>query len=320
LRLYFNCAVIVIGVVGMATNGLILYAMLASKQHKKNVLIFHQNVFDFVSCLFLVITFSLRHWNTHLTGSRGYWVCTILLSGIFLSSTLSGSVFNLAMITVERYLRVVHSEWRKAKLRDWMIYSAMAFAWIGPIIYNLSGMFPTTAVRGGVCYAYFFYESEAAKQIAWYFHLLSYYVLILLIFILCYWRILVVIRRQARVMAGHGASGSSAAQTQMNEMQTSVIKTMLYVSIFYAISWLPRYTYEFLQNLVVNTTAPANVSYYVVTIIVFLYICANPFVYATNLSPVKQVLLQLIPCKSKRTSEQANGNVNIGLGRERRGI
>ena len=147
---------------------------------------------------------------------------------------------------------------------------------------------------------------------------MSYYVLIILIFILCYWRILVVIRRQARVMAGHGASGSGAAPTQMNQMQTSVIKTMLYVSVFYAIAWLPRYTYEFLQNLVVNTTAPANASYYVVTIIAFLYICANPFVYATNLSPVKQVLLQLIPCK--RTSEQANGNVNIGLGHARRGI
>jgi len=115
-------------------------------------------------------------------------------------------------------------------------------------------------------------------------------------------------------MAGHGVSGSSGAQAQI---QNNVIKTMLYVSVFYALSWLPRYTYAFLQYMAVNKTA-LGASYYVVTIIAFLYICANPFVYATKFNPVKQVLLQLIPCK--KTTEQAKENVNIGLGRGRRGI
>jgi len=317
LGFYFNCAVIVIGVIGMAINGLILYAMLAAKQHKKNVLIFHQNVFDFVSCILLAIAFSLRLCTFHLTGSAGYWLCTLLLSNFLLSSTLSGSVINLAMVTVERYLRVVYPVWSKTKIKKWMINLAMAFAWIGPIIHNLAHMFPTTAVRHGRCIAYFFYASEAAKQTAFYYHLLSYYVIILLIFVFCYWRILVVIRRQARVMAGHGASGSSGAEAQMNQMQNNVIKTMLYVSVFYAISYLPRYTYAFLQSMAVNTTAP-GITYYVATIITFLYICANPFVYATKFSPVKQVLLQLIPCK--RTTEQANANVDTGLGQGRRGI
>ena len=219
------------------------------------------------------------------------------------------------MVTVERYLRVVHPVWSKTKIKKWMIYSAMAFAWIGPIIYSVARMFPTTAVRHGRCLAYFFYESEAGKLIAFYYHIFSYYVLILLIFIVCYWRILVVIRRQARVMAGHGVFGSSGAQAQM---QNNVIKTMLYVSVFYALSWLPRYTYAFLQHMpmAINNTAPVA-SYYLVTIIAFLYICANPFVYATKFNPVKQVLLQLIPCK--KTTEQANANVSTGLGRGRRG-
>ena len=47
---YFGCAVIVIGVVGMAANALILYAMVASKQHKKHLLIFNQNVIDLFGC------------------------------------------------------------------------------------------------------------------------------------------------------------------------------------------------------------------------------------------------------------------------------
>jgi len=37
---------VIIGVVGTATNGLVLYAMIASNQHKKQLLIFNQNIFD----------------------------------------------------------------------------------------------------------------------------------------------------------------------------------------------------------------------------------------------------------------------------------
>jgi len=50
---YFQCAVVIIGVVGAAANALIVYAMIASDQHKKQLLIFNQNIFDLCSCLLL---------------------------------------------------------------------------------------------------------------------------------------------------------------------------------------------------------------------------------------------------------------------------
>jgi len=51
LLLYFRCAVVFTGVFGAAANALIAYAMIASKQHKKQLLIFNQNIFDLCSCL-----------------------------------------------------------------------------------------------------------------------------------------------------------------------------------------------------------------------------------------------------------------------------
>jgi len=72
---YFKCAGVLTGVVGTAANGLILYAMVASQQHKKQILIFNQNVFDLCSSLLLAITYSLRLCNIYLTGSLGYWLC-----------------------------------------------------------------------------------------------------------------------------------------------------------------------------------------------------------------------------------------------------
>jgi len=46
----------------------------------------------------------------------------------------------------------------------------------------------------------------------WY--VLSFYVLILLIVVLCYWRILVTIGRQASVVAAHSGAAASSTQTK----------------------------------------------------------------------------------------------------------
>ena len=296
---YFQCAVIIIGVVGIATNALILYALVASKQHKRHALIVNQNALDLFSSFFMVVTYSLKLCNIHLTGSVGYWLCTLILSESLIWCGTYGSVISLACITIERYLKVVHPVWSKNKLRNWMIYSAVAFSWIGSFVYNAPPLFLTTAVIDGVCYPYAFWENEAGKIIYVTWSFVSFYVIILWIFIFCYWRILIVIRRQSRVMASHNTTGPSATQTINNQIQANIIKTMIFVSAFYAISWLPHNVFMFL-NMDLNVIA-ANGTYYSTTCIAFLYTCTNPFVYALKFDPVKQVLLRLILCK--KTSE-----------------
>jgi len=77
---YFECCVLVVGVIGTAANGLILYALVASKQHKKQVLIVNQNALDFYTCLLLVIVYGVKLANIHLTGSLGYYLCSFILS------------------------------------------------------------------------------------------------------------------------------------------------------------------------------------------------------------------------------------------------
>ena len=305
---YFECAVVFIGVVGTAANALILYAMVASKQHKKHVLIFNQNVLDLYSCLFLAITYVTKLCNIHLSGSLGHWLCLILLSENLLWCGIIGSIINLAVITVERYLKVVHSAWSKKKLRKWMLYSAIAFSWMSGITYNIAINFNTSAVIDGVCYGAVIWESRIAQLAHGIWNFISFYAFMVLLFTFCYWRILVTVRRQARTMASHDTAGPSAAQAlQSQHIQSSVIKTMILVSAFYAITWMPSNIYYFLLNLNSNLTLLEDV-YYAVLFISFLYICANPFIYATKFNPVKQILLRLIPCK--KNAVQPVGNVD----------
>jgi len=309
---YFHCAVLILGVFGVAANSLILYAMVASKQHKKHPLIVNQNALDLFSCAFMIVTYAVKIRNVYLTGLAGFLLCTTIISECFIWSGIIGSVINLASITVERYLKVVRPIWSKNKLRNWMVYSAMAYAWISSLIYNLVLVMLTSTVVDGECYAYAVWKSDTIKAIYFFWNFVSFYVVVFLIFVVCYWRILLVIRRQARVMAGHNAAGSNAAQTQSHHIQTNVIKTMIVVSVLHVLSWMPIELYFMFVNVDPNLPFLDGL-FYAAEIVACLYTCANPFIYAIKFDPVKQVLVSMIPCK-KTPGQDAEHGANAGTG------
>jgi len=219
-----------------------------------------QNIFDLCSSFLLVVTFTLRLCNIHLTGTLGYWLCIFLLSENLLWWSINGSNINLMIVTIERYLKVVHHTWSKKVLRKWVKISAAAFAWICGIVYNMALIFTTSDVVDGVCYAYVFWDSRLTELAHAIWNFSSFAVGLLFIFVFCYGHILVVIRRQARIMAGHGGSGPSAAQTQSRKIQSNVIKTMITVSAFYVITWMPCHLYYFILNINSNLTLIQNTS------------------------------------------------------------
>ena len=301
IEFYFACVVFVIALMGTAANGLILYALFASKQHKKHILIVHQNIIELFTSSVTFLIYLLKFCNIYLTGSVGYWLCALLFGEGLMWMGHAVSVVNLAIITVERYLKlkVVYPVWSKTKLKNWMIYSAMAFTWMIPLIAFVGERFPNSKVIDGVCISFLSLDSYAATVIFILFRYLSYYIIPIFVFVFCYWRILTVIRRQARVMAGHSAAGTSAGQTQSNQIQTNVIKTMILVSALFAISWTPLYICGVILYL--YPIGMWEGMCYVTTLFAFSNLCTNAFIYATKFDPVKEVLLRMIPCK--KTSE-----------------
>ena len=265
---YFQCAVIVIGVVGTAANALILYAMVASEQHKTHLLIFNQNLLDLLSCLCLIITYSAKLSNVHVTGAHGHWLCITILNELIFWCPVAGSMANLITITIARYLKVVHPIWSKKRQRKWMVYTASIFAWIYGTALTAGSLIPTSTVVGGVCYTQFFQDSQT-KQVSYLVFNVSYYVIMLLIFTFCYGRILIALRRQASVMAGHTASGSSAAQAQSKQSESSVIKTMIRACVLYVVTWTPLTVYYIL--LVTDSKMTAHEStYYALVFLIYL--------------------------------------------------
>jgi len=141
-------------------------------------------------------------------------------------------------------------------------------------------------------------ESQLAYGL---FYFLFFYVFQLIAFVFCYGRILILIRRQAKVMAAHGSSTSNAKQIKSNQVQLNVAKTMLFISASYAVSNLPISV--ILYYLILNVNSNLNESgYYISLFISFFYICTNPFIYAAKFDPVRLVLVRLMRCS--QTSEQ----------------
>ena len=310
IEFYFYWAVVVIGAIGTSANALILYALVASKEHKKHVLIVNQNALDLFSCIFLVVTYSVKLGNVRLSdGWLGYWLCMLIHSDNILWAGINGSIINLAIIAIERYLKIVHAAWSKTKLRNWMIYSAMAFAWVGSIIYANILVFLTCAVINGVCYVMIF--NSKASKLSWFFwKFVSFYVIILSICVFCYARILLVVRRQAKIMAGHHAAdaASNAAQNPRNQLQSNIIKTMILVCGFYAVMWLPSNVSHLIMALSPVPNPFLISGYYATLFLAFLYTCSNPFIYATKFNPVKEILLRIIPCRKTSNQAMQSGN------------
>jgi len=160
--------------------------------------------------------------------------------------------------------------------------------------YSMALVFSTTAVVDGICMQYAFFDSRAAEVAHGVWNFVSFFVLILAIFIFCYWRILVVIRRQASVMTSYGSSTPSTSQLQSHEIQSNVIKTMIIVSTFFIVCWLPTSFYY----LVLSQYALPVSSYYPTILLASLYVCANPFIYAMKFEPVKRILLNPISARN----------------------
>jgi len=301
---YFQYAVMMIGIVGTTANALILYAMIVSKQHKKQLLIFNQNALDLCSCLLLVVIFTMKICNIRLIGTLGYWLCMIFLSENLLWISISGSTINLMSITIERYIKVVHSKWSKKLLRKWVRCSAAAFAWIIGAVYNMTVTFSTSAVIDGVCYGYVIWKSETAALIHGIWNYGSFFLVPIFVFIFCYGKILLVIRRQAHVMASHSGPvpSTSQSQTQSSQIQSNIIKTMILVSAFYVITWTPSNSFYLITHIYSDLTLYDTV-HYLFMFLGFFYISANPFIYAMKFNPVRRVLVGLIPWKK---SEQAS--------------
>jgi len=319
IEFYFQYAVIAIGIFGTAANALVLYALIAdnARQAKKrviNLLITHQNLIDLISCVLIVVTFSMGVRKIYLTGAFGYFLCTIFLSESAAYTAMHASVLNLVTVTIERYLKVVHPFWSKKHLKRWMIHASMMFAWVAGILLIMPPVFSSTIVQDGQCLAFHVWESKTLRMIILVTDATLLFAIPLITFIYCYSRIVVVMKRQMRVMAGHNPEGSAqknASQIQSQRVKWNIIKTMLFVSVAFVICWFPNSIYFMIVDNTEQSTS-LFIGYYPTVFLAYLNICMNPFIYAIKHDGVKDRLARLMMCHKCKRVQAVGDNSESG--------
>ena len=293
----FESLVVIIGIVGSLANGLVLYVMCTTRQLKKssiNILFVNQMSLDLFSCVWLVISYSVKLADIYLVGTTGYWLCVFVIDENIVYCGLIGSSVNLASIAIERYLKIVHPIWHKNHFRQWMTWLAVVIPWIYGIVANHPVTQATTIVAHGQCLWGAVWISDTAKALYGIWFFVSYFVVVFLSFLYCYGRIIHAVRKQTKVIEVQQASHpqTSAGNIQNLRIQINTIKTMIIVSILFVVSWLPSNVYILLFQLNLNITFRNDV-YYSSLFLAFLNVCMNPFIYATKYDLVRKQLVVL---------------------------
>ena len=303
VEFYINCAVIGVAVFGTATNAVVFYALIVhnARQAKKrivNLLIIHQNLLDLCCCVTIVVCLSFRVRNINLTGALGNALCFIFLNENLSLCFVTATEINLIAVTIERYLKVVYPFWSKKHLQSWMIYATIVFSWIAGILVSGPAGYLTSVVIYGVCVFYF--DSPEIRQAYMIWNFLSFFLLPLIVFVYCYGHIVVVMRKQVRVMAGHSVQGAaqSASQVQSKRAKWNVIKTMIIVSVFFTICWCPVNVYLILMDGVSDNSV-SSIIYLATLFLPYVNISLNPFIYATKHEGVKEILTRMIICRKR---------------------
>jgi len=120
------------------------------------------------------------------------------------------------------------------------------------------------------------------------------FIIPLVVFIVCYWKIILAVKRSTKVGASHseqptaGQSTSAAAATgqskPLNKMQKNVIKTMIVIISCFIVCWMPI-QFVIVAYMCGVQSLSSTTLHYALAVSVLVSPCANPFIYATGLYP-----------------------------------
>jgi len=322
--LAFNSATCTIAVVGFLANGYVLLAMVFSKDSRSsniNAFITHQTILDLISCIFLFFGYVLT--PTGMSHSLALFMCWFFTSFAISVSAGNASICGLVIITVERYVKIVHPVAHRNHYRRWMTLLGIVIPWIFGICTSLIPILATSKVVRGRCVTFGAIGSTPAQKLTWYIaRFLLLYVVPLAVFVFGYWKILGVIRRQ-RKQVGHTQSqgtsnAATAAEAASKRAEMNVIKTMVLVSVSFAVCFFCIRTYSILATLKVVPGFAALYSLF--SVFSYASRCLNPFVYATQYEIVRRwwkVLVFRIVCRQNVEETSATTPSGTSAGGEK---
>ena len=290
-----------IGIVGNALAIFVIVQCSTMRKKFSNILILNQSTIDLATSLFMLVIKTTTGSDRNLSGLGGELYCRFWLTGFFLWSLMISSSYCLMVLTLERYVGVVHPLFHHTFLSKTKIFVfAGAAWWPGPIL-MLCFVIPTSGVIDGHCVVMDIYVNQTWKKACGVVLFVTQYLLPITVFITCYIRMFMRLRTQVHPLA---PSIGNEAALQKARARRNLLKTLFAVVVGYLLC------NSFNQLMVLASTfgAPVDFSsyYYHVTVIaMFSNCCVNPFLYALKYQTYQKELRKLFCSRPAHVSTSA---------------
>ena len=294
LDLVLYIATIIIAVVGCLANAYVLLALLLSKNSRAsniNIFITHQTILDLTSCAFLFMSLVLETVDYAETDSSlALFVCWFFGAHAITTTAGNASVGGLMIITIERYVKIVHSVAYRNHYRPWMTRCGVIFPWIFGICTGFIPIVATSKVVRGRCNLGSYYINDWIAEIWNIAKFILLYLGPLFVFIFGYWKILMVIRRQKKLVGlsqlqGTSSGAVTAQQKRSRRTEMNIIRTVILVSVSFALCFVCIRTYSILTGF--RVTPAIGSLYLLFSVFSYSNSCLNPFIYATQYEIVR---------------------------------
>ena len=158
---------LIIGSVGLCANSVVLAVLVrARRQFGSNVhtLIANQSAMDLFACASVVLSIAFMRTHGYKHNGRGLLdgtVCLIFEAGTLSALGVTAGKIGLAVITLERYFKIVHAIAHRKYYKSWMTKVGVALPWIGATCLVLFPALGTSRIVNGRCLRLRVWPNEA---------------------------------------------------------------------------------------------------------------------------------------------------------------
>ncbi|ELU17668.1 hypothetical protein CAPTEDRAFT_193582 [Capitella teleta] len=326
----FQVSVVAIGVIGILGNGVTLYVFVKGKKFSKSVggmLVINQTAVDLFCSFVIIIThgYKMRPVEIYKKGLPEL-LCFFIHAEVLLYMSLTASIYSLVLITLERYLMVLHPVVHRNSFTKRRALALVVISWILGSLHPIFGNVFTTYVNDqGVCRVHD-WGSRKGKGTSNIIFFVDTYILPMLLFILAYVRIWWILVRkkfkvgQASSIENGAASGNEQEDKQpkrkLTKTQINFTKTLILIVMAFIILWMPVEIQAMRFNLVLKIPTALDLRIYKIALFLSFINCViNPVIYAFQLENFKKATMKHVcPFRCTRTrvsAEEPGVSVNV---------
>jgi hypothetical protein len=288
-----NITFVVISLTAIAGNLFSCIVIASYKPLRKrltNYFIVNQCFLDLVTAFVLILNTIFEYVFRTLSGPSLYAACYLVYTRIFYTSVFAASLWNLSVLAVERYLKIVHAIRYKTSMTQTKIVITCVAVWVFGFLYRSIATLPVVTVIDGVCRVSTF-KSAAGKMAFGLGVFLGDFLLPICTITICYIQIT---RKLRRINATSTASSSTTPGVRRN-----IIRLLMAVTVVFLMTVGPRQLMVFYLTVTQQPINITSLSYLVTLCLNYVNCSINPFVYLFKYDDFRHGAMKLLRIKGK---------------------